>query len=74
MKDRKEITNKFNKYFADIIEKLSLKKDTGISSESQGSCRIIKMKFRKKYFFLQSSLKTRLQIQLIFYLQTREVF
>ena len=74
MKDRKEIANKFNKYFADIIEKLSLKKDTGTSSESQESCRIIKMKFRKKHFFLQSSLKTRLQIQLIFHLQARQVF
>ena len=35
MKDGKEIASKFNKYFANIINKLNLKKDTGTSFESQ---------------------------------------
>ena len=46
----KEIANKFNKYFANIIIKLNLKKDTGISFESQESCRMIKTKFVKENF------------------------
>ena len=37
IKDGKEIANKFNKYFANIIKKLNLKKDTGTSFESQES-------------------------------------
>ena len=49
-KDGKEIANKFYKYFANIMKKLNLKKDTGISLESQESCKMIKMKFGKKNF------------------------
>ena len=41
------MTNRFNKYFANIIKKLNLKKDTATSVESQESCRIIKNKFVK---------------------------
>ena len=40
-----EITNKFNKYFANVIKKLNMEEDTGISFESQESCRMIKTKF-----------------------------
>ena len=46
----KEIANKFNKYFANIIKKLNLKKNTGISFESQESCIMIKMKFGNENF------------------------
>ena len=42
IKDGKEIANKF-KYFANIIKKLSPKKDTGTSFESEESCRMIKI-------------------------------
>ena len=45
-----EITNKFNKYFANVIKKLNMEEDTGISFESQESCRIIKTKFWKENF------------------------
>ena len=48
MKDGKEIANKFNKYFANIIKKLNLKKNARTSFESQESCRMIKMKFGKE--------------------------
>ena len=34
IKDGKEIANIFNEYFANIIKKLNLKKDTGTSFES----------------------------------------
>ena len=50
IKDGKEIANKFNKYFANIIKKLNLKKDTGSSFESQESCRMIKGKFGNESF------------------------
>ena len=43
--DVMEITNKFNKYFANVIKKLNMEEDTGISFESQESCRMIKTKF-----------------------------
>ena len=43
--DVMEITNKFNKYFANVIKKLNREEDPGISFESQESCRIIKTKF-----------------------------
>ena len=49
IKDGKEIANKFNKYFANVIKKLNLKKDTG-TSESKESCRMIKIKFGKEIF------------------------
>ena len=44
-KDGKEIANKFNKYFANIIKKLNMKKDTVTFFESHESCRMIKTKF-----------------------------
>ena len=45
-KDGKEIANKFNKYFANIIKKLNMKKDTvKIIFESHESCSMIKTKF-----------------------------
>ena len=50
IKDGKEIANKFNKYFASIIKKLNLKKDTGTSFESQENCRMIKGKFGNESF------------------------
>ena len=74
IKDGKEIANKFNKYFANIIKKLNLKKDNGILFESQESCRMVKKKFRKENFSFKSLLKTRLQTQLRIYLQARQVF
>ena len=48
--DVMEITDKFNKYFANVIKKLNMEEDTGISFESQESCRIIKTKFWKENF------------------------
>ena len=51
IKDGKEIANKFNKYFANIIKKLNLKENTRTSFDSQDSCRMIKMKFGKKLLF-----------------------
>ena len=48
IKDGKAITNNFNKYFANIIKELNMKKDTGTSFESQESCRMIKTKFGKE--------------------------
>ena len=50
IKDGKEIANKFNKYFANIIKKLNLKKDNGTSFESQENCRMIKTKFGKENY------------------------
>ena len=38
IKDGREIANKFNKYFANIIKILNCEKDTGTSFESQESC------------------------------------
>ena len=67
-KDGKEIANKFNKYFENIVKKLNLKKDTGTSFEFQESCRMIKMNLEKKISLLQSLLKTQLQMQLRIYL------
>ena len=53
IKDGKEIANKF-KYFANIIKKLSPKKDTGTSFESEESCRMIKIsKIWKKNWNLE---------------------
>ena len=74
IKDGKEIANKFNKYFANIIKKLNLKENTGTSFDSQDSCRMIKMKFGKKTSLLKSLLKMRLQTQLRIYLHARQVF
>ena len=74
IKDGKEIANKFNKYFANIIKKLNLKKNTGTSFDSQDSCRMIKMKFGKNISLLKSLLKMRLQTQLRIYLHARQVF
>ena len=74
IKDGKEIANKFNKYFANIIKKLNLKKDTGSSFESQESCRMIKGKFGNEVSLLKCSVKTQLQMQLRIYLQERRVF
>ena len=52
IKDGKEIANKF-KYFANI-KKLSSKKDTGTSFESEESCRMIKIsKIWKKNWNLE---------------------
>ena len=42
------------KYFANIIKKLNLKKDTGTSFESQQSCRIIKKKSGKENFSFEA--------------------
>ena len=50
LKDCKEITNKFNRYFVDIVKKQNLKKDTGTSFESQEICRMIKTKVGKENF------------------------
>ena len=50
IKDGKKIANLFNKYFADIIKKLNLKKDIGTSFESQENYRMIKTKFEKEDF------------------------
>ena len=47
IKDSTEIANKLNKYFANIIKKLNLKKNTGTSFESQESCRMIKVELGK---------------------------
>ena len=74
IKDGKEIANKFNKYFANIIKKLNLKENTRTSFDSQDSCRMIKMKFGKKTSLLKSLLKMRLQTQLRIYLHARQVF
>ena len=74
IKDGKEIANKFNKYFANIIKKLNLKENTRTSFDSQDSCRMIKMKFGKKTSLLKSLLKIRLQTQLRIYLHARQVF
>ena len=52
VKDGMEIANRFIKYFANIVKKLHLKKDTGTSFESQESCRMIKNKIQKKRKFL----------------------
>ena len=49
-KDGKEIANKFNKYFANIIKKLNMKKDTVTFFESHESCRMIKTKFGLENF------------------------
>ena len=57
-KETTEIANKFNKYFANIIKKLNLKKDSGTSFKSQESCRMIK---KKKIYLLKYLLKMRLQ-------------
>ena len=46
----KEIANKFNKYFTNIIKKLNLKKDTGTSFQSQENYRMIKVKFGNENF------------------------
>ena len=67
-KDGKEIANKFNKYFENIIKKLNLKKDTGTPFEFQESCRMTKMNLEKKISLLQPLLKTQLQMQLKIYL------
>ena len=72
--DVMEITDKFNKYFANVIKKLNMEEDTGISFESQESCRMIKRNFEKKISLLKSSLKTRLQTQLKIHPQARQVF
>ena len=45
IKDGKEIANKFNKYFENIIKNLNLKKGTVTSLESQENRRIVKTKF-----------------------------
>ena len=74
IKDGKEIANKFNKYFANIIKKLNLKENTRTSFDSQDSCRMIKMKFGKKTSLLKSLLKMRLQTQLRIYLHARQLF
>ena len=50
VKDGMEIANRFIKYFANIVKKLHLKKDTGTSFESQESCRMIKVKFGNESF------------------------
>ena len=50
LKDCKEITNRFNRYFVDIVKKQNLKKDTGTSFESQEICRMIKTKVGKENF------------------------
>ena len=53
LKDCKEITNKFNRYFVDIVKKQNLKKDTGTSFESQEICRMIKTKVGKEKFYFE---------------------
>ena len=53
LKDCKEIANKFNKYFVDIVKKQNLKKDTGTSFESQEICRMIKTKVGKEKFYFE---------------------
>ena len=50
IKDGKKIAILLHKYFADIIKKLNLKKDTGTSFESHENCRMIKTKFEKEDF------------------------
>ena len=49
IKDGKEIANKFDKFFSNIIKKVNLKKDAGTLFNSQESCRMIKMKQLRIY-------------------------
>ena len=50
IKDGKEVANKFNKYFANTIKKLNLKKDTGTSFEFPECPQNDKTKFGKKNY------------------------
>ena len=52
--DGKEIADKFNIYFANIIKKLILKNYARTSFESQESCRMIKVKFENENFFFEA--------------------
>ena len=49
IKDGKEIANKFDNFFSNIIKKVNLKKDAGTLFNSQESCRMIKMKQLRIY-------------------------
>ena len=74
IKDGKEIANEFNKYFAKIIKKLNLKKDTGTLFESQENCRMIKTKFRKENFSFEVFTEDVVGNAIKNYLQARQVF
>ena len=72
VKDVKEIPSKFDKFFAKIIKKSNLGKDTGTSFESQESCRM--RYWKTKIYLLTSLLRIQLQMQLRIYLHARQVF
>ena len=75
LKDCKEITNRFNRYFVDIVKKQNLKKDTGTSFESQEICRMIKTKVGKENFsfevFTEAAVVNAIKT---IYLQARRAF
>ena len=74
IKDGKEIANKFNKYLANIIKKLNLKKDIRTLFESQESCRMIKMKFGNENFSFEVFTDDTVANGIKNYLQAGQVF